>query len=140
LPPVFDVVSFTFAKVTDEENLDSTENYEWTIKIKIYWQSITNEQLWNLSYSLWKACFGIDQQLNLDYADQYISKRKQDLTKSNLEAWKSINAAEITNLDTIHWFILEKNVDQDKKSNYKKAEELFSVYRTLNENNLCLIR
>jgi hypothetical protein len=28
LPPVFDVVSFTFAKVTDEENLDSTENYE----------------------------------------------------------------------------------------------------------------
>lgn len=133
LPPLLDIDKFSFKKQTNElASLDNTR-FLWDISIKIYWRSISNEELNQISKYLWESCVASWKSLSLDIA----LSRVNDKIKVVLWDKKDVNSDIFRDLTEIKKLIEASKKDYEWWFNYKKAIKLFEVYRVLNENNLC---
>lgn len=133
LPPLLDIEKFSFKKQTNELSSVDNTKYLWDISIKIYWRSISNEELNQISKYLWESCVSSWKTLSLDIA----LSRVNDKIKLVLWDKKDINSDIFRDLTEIKKLIEKSKKDYDWWFNYKKAIKLFEVYRVLNENNLC---
>ncbi len=133
IPPIIVLNNFTFDKINSDSNNKYTK-YIWKINIDIYWKSISQNEIENISKILWKQCLNKEIKLNTtEWLNiiNFISEQETNLNQNNLKYKNTL-------LELEKKF---KNISENYNNinSYKKVIKLFEIYRMLNENNLCNI-
>ena len=133
LPPIIKIETFTFNRDNsmgyDITNYGSIA-YEWTLNINIYGKWITDNEVEEISQTLWELC--IWQKLTPTAAVQNIESKLTNIW--NTVKFDSYSTSNLLELDGI---IKEIESNYDTLSNYNKVIKLFEIYRMMKEWNVC---
>jgi hypothetical protein len=133
LPPLINVEKFSFKKNTSSEALELWQ-YFGEISLKIFWKSVTNDELSEISKKIWSMCSlndkksNISLQIALDNVNKEISKKSNDKENSDSKIFRDLIEIQ-TDLE-------ESLKTYDKLPNYNKAIKLFEIYRVLADNSI----
>ena len=131
LPPVIKINSFTFNRDL-EQDIQNYENikYEWEIQMNIYWKWIINEEVNEISQTLWDICL---------WTELTPTVAIQEIEKKLINIWNAIkiDAFSTSNLLELESIIQNIESTYDSLSNYNKVIKLFEIYRMMKEWNVC---
>lgn len=132
LPQIIKIVNFTYDD--SHTNKDSFgyggEQYRWTIEFKIYWDWVSDTEVWEIQNLLWNKCLW--RSLKPETALEQVEKKLVNLwDNENLDTYWAINLLEI------EWLVSDIVKSFDKLSNYKKVIKTFELYRMLSEWSVC---
>lgn len=133
LPPVIKIDNFTYNKDTsagyDIINYGNIA-YEWSLNINIYWKGISNDEVTEISQTLWNLCIWKD--LTPDAVIENIEAKIMNI--GNTVKFDSYSTSNLLELNSI---IKEIWANYEGLSNYNKVVKLFEIYRMMKEWNIC---
>lgn len=135
LPPLMNISAFNFQTAEKWIIQEWDYQYKWDVTIKIFWKSITNEDIGKIENDLWKKCFDKNKwiwKITPDIALREVQNSINQLTSTwVLESRRTIDLWELEII------ISEINEWYKNLTTYEKAIKLFELYRMLYNIDIC---
>ena len=133
LPPAIAITNFNFDKRSNSSFLNNdVEQYKWNVTFNAYWKNITDAEIEETAWLLWKMCFwpDSDQKISPELA---VSRVKDKIAS----LWSLNESVNVLSLWELQWLFTDIQKEYNKLSRYNKMVKLFELWRMMNDANLC---
>lgn len=135
LPPLMNISAFNFQ--TAEKGIIQEWDYQYKgdVTIKIFWKSITKEDIWKIELDLGKKCFDKNKWIGKITPEIALSE-VQNTIKQLTSTWvlESRRTIDLWELEII---IKDINTSYKDLTTYEQAIKLFELYRMLYNIDIC---
>ena len=136
LPPALAITNFRFDKYSKWSFLNNNgEQYEGSVTFYAYWRNVTDSEIEETAWFLWKMCFweNSDQKISADLALSRVNDRIASL-------WWLNESVNVLSLWELQWLFTDIKNSYNGLPKYDKMVKLFELWRMMNDANLCEAR
>ena len=133
LPPAIAITNFRFDKYSNSSFLNNdVEQYEWSVTFNAYWKNVTDEEIDETAWLLWRMCFwnNSEQKISPDLALSRVNDKIASL-------WGLNESVNILSLWELQWLFTDIQNSYNDLTKYNKMVKLFELWRMMNDANLC---
>lgn len=133
LSPAIAITSFRFDKYSNSSFLNNNvEQYKWSVTFNAYWRNVTEPEIDETAWLLWKMCFGpdSDQKISPDLALSRVNDKIASL-------WGLNESVNVLSLWELQWLFTDIKNNYNGLPKYNKMIKLFELWRMMNDANLC---